>query len=372
MPPASNMARKPPEKKDTPSAKRVKVANETTLNDQSAPIQQTNSSQPLQDEQAKVDKIIEREVLNIVDLPDDILRLIFQMPGCCDIVKARGVCKRFRNLIEEHRVEMDFHDTTICSTNVVQIAALFRNLRSLILSDPNLYKPHYHDMHFETVARLHHLQVLKVNYFDNLTDRGLSLLAQGCPELRELHAQDCKRLTDTGMQYLSQCKQIRYLDICCAKITDAGLRHLSRGCEQLAILSISWCVDVTDTGLQHLALGCTKLQQLFVRGCQKLTNAGMQYLALGMQHPSQGCRSLLVMNISDCIQISDHGLLMLSKGCVHLHTLCLNGCKLISDLGVKYLVQGCKQLQTIMLGGCSQVTDASRQLLQSLNCAVYM
>ena len=74
--------------------------------------------------------------------------------------------------------------------------------------------------------------------------------------------------------------QLQSLNIqCCGNITDEGVSALANGCPQLQSLDICWCDKITDEGVRALASGCRQLQSLDIRECRNITDAGREIAA---------------------------------------------------------------------------------------------
>ncbi len=72
------------------------------------------------------------------------------------------------------------------------------------------------------------------------------------------------------------------------EITDKGLTHISLGCPNLRSLHVFCCTKISDQGIKHISLGCPKLQELSLSGCG-ITNESLRYL-------SQNCNDLRNLN----------------------------------------------------------------------------
>ncbi|KAK4431659.1 F-box protein [Sesamum alatum] len=100
-------------------------------------------------------------------------------------------------------------------------------------------------------------------------DRGLRVLASGCPNLRKLVVVNC-----SGMGLLSlseECPTLQELDL--LMCNDQVLRGIA-ACRNLQVLRLSGIVDgfygslVSDVGLTILAQGCKRLVKLELSGCK--------------------------------------------------------------------------------------------------------
>ena len=96
----------------------------------------------------------------------------------------------------------------------------------------------------------------------NITDAGLSALAQGCPQLTSINLECCRKMTDAGVSALARgCPQLTSINLSgCNKMTDAGLSALARGCPHLTSINLDGCYKITDAGRNALRQGCPQLK----------------------------------------------------------------------------------------------------------------
>lgn len=95
-------------------------------------------------------------------------------------------------------------------------------------------------------------------------DDGLSLLADGCKNLKKLNLCYCIQISNQGLQSLS------YLE----GLSDLELRGL---------------VNVTSVGITSIAFGCKSLVELDLKGCSSIDDAALFALA----HSSHNLRQVI-------------------------------------------------------------------------------
>jgi hypothetical protein len=133
------------------------------------------------------------------------------------------------------------------------------DVERLRVTEPSVRARGLRDSDIPSVGRLHDLRIL---------DFGGGVLAT------EMH------LTDEGLAQLSSLNLPRLETLtfgCSAKITDAGLAHISQ-MHSVTYLSFIACPRITDAGLPQLAM-MTNLTGLDLRGCSRITGQGLQRLA---------------------------------------------------------------------------------------------
>jgi hypothetical protein len=197
---------------------------------------------------------------------------------------------------------------------------------------------------------------LDLSHLKDLTDSQLASLIQAYPNLRALHLSECKKITDKGIQFVTQLPQLRTLKLNISEsstITNKGLTFLAQLTE-LETLHLSSC-KIADQELLLLAK-LTRLQTLNLSSCWRITNQGLITLSQLTQ--------LRTLNLSGCANLTDQGLISLEE-LKNLQILCLSGCFHITDQGLTSLAK-LTQLQTLDLSLCDQITNQGTTLLAKL------
>lgn len=149
------------------------------------------------------------------------------------------------------------------------------------------------------------LEVSRVMLSENcaVTDRGLSLIANKCPELTHLQVSNSRDLcTDLGVDdVVSACENLRHLDLTgCHKITriqspivyvrtenssgqNPSISHRVTPVLRtllLQYLDLSDCISLDDNGLHITVKSCVMLTFLYLRRCTKITGTLLYILIL--------------------------------------------------------------------------------------------
>ena len=146
-------------------------------------------------------------------------------------------------------------------------------------------------------------------------------------------------LADDDIPSLIRFKNIESLDFAAgwavmdAKITDRGLQYLA---EPSLLPALTWlnlgdCYNITDKGLLHIAK-MNNLKGLLLFGCAKINDKGLLCLAR--------MKSLETLDLRGCPEITDLGIMVLSE-MNNLKYLRLGGCK-------KITIEGVQKIQTLM------------------------
>jgi len=184
-----------------------------------------------------------------------------------------------------------------------------------------------------------------------------------------IHLADCAGMTDEGLEVLGNgCPQLALLDLRHnAWLTDAGLAAIALGCIHLHTLDVEGCERVTDHGLQMISESCLELDEISVSEMShKVTEWGirplievsrrlrlLKMIRIGMDTclaaAACRCRQLQEVDISDCPAVTDLGFELLSD-CRFLQVLRAPNCVAVTDAGVQALALGCHFLGCRYIG----------------------
>ncbi|XP_006822465.2 F-box and leucine-rich repeat protein 13-like [Saccoglossus kowalevskii] len=249
----------------------------------------------------------------------------------------------------------------------------------------------------------------------NIADASLRVLSRCCANLQYLSLAYCKRFSDKGLQYLSHsrgCRKLIYLDLSgCTQITQEGYRNMSEGCSNIQSIFLndnntlkdeclsavtSKCHNIrsmsllgtphlsdsaiktlalnrrlqkirmegnnriSDLGIKHLAKYCHDLRHVYLSDCPRLTDTALKSLS--------NCRNVSVLNIADCVRISDSGVRQMVEGPSgpKIRELNLTNCVRVSDVSILRIMQKCHNLSYASFCFCEHITDAGVELLGSM------
>ena len=120
----------------------------------------------------------------------------------------------------------------------------------------------------------------------------------------------------------------------------------------LQSINLGDCENLTDDGILAICDGCNHLLSIDLTCCGEITQSGISRLA-------QKCPLLKSIVLNSCDGITDNCLSIVANGCQELQAIDLSCCKSVSDAGILSLVKGCPQLKSIILIGCKSLTDTS-------------
>ncbi|KAJ8010074.1 hypothetical protein DPEC_G00071210 [Dallia pectoralis] len=215
-----------------------------------------------------------------IDLLSDLtlLQLFSHLPKN-QLCRCARVCRRWNNLAWDPRL-----------WNTVRLTGeLLHADRALKVLTHRLWVQHQ-----DTPNVCLTLKTVVASGCRRLTDRGLHLVAQCCPELRCLEVAGCYNISNEAVfEVVSHCPNLEHLNVSvrelslsdCHLVWDFGLREVAclEGC--LRYLSIAHCSRITDVGVRYVA------RYLNARGCEGLTWPGSSAQELP-QAKVAGCRKM--------------------------------------------------------------------------------
>ncbi|VFQ73958.1 unnamed protein product [Cuscuta campestris] len=132
-----------------------------------------------------------------------------------------------------------------------------------------------------------------------LTHSGLERMLLKCSFLQRLNLYALSTFTDEAYKKISLLPHLKFLDLCGAQnLTDDGLSCIAN-CRRLLSLNLTWCVRVTDLGIKAIARGCMSLEFLSLFGIVGVTDKSLEAL-------SSFCSSTLTtLDVNGCIGIKN-------------------------------------------------------------------
>lgn len=200
------------------------------------------------------------------------------------------------------------------------------------------------------------LQSLDVSYCRKLSDKGLSVVTEGCRNLRVLHLAGCRFVTDGLLYSLSKnCRNLEELGLQgCTNISDTGIIDLVNGCRKITYLDVNKCSNVGDVGISSVSKSfSTSLKTLKLLDCYKVGDESISSIA-------HFCRSLETLVIGGCRDISAEALKCFGCACIiSLKNLRMDWCLNLSDSSLTCILTKCKNIEALDIGCCEEVTDAA-------------
>jgi len=205
------------------------------------------------------------------------------------------------------------------------------------------------------------LHTLRLAYLDAVTDVGISHLMH-LPELSFLTIEFLRGITIESCQSISQCRTLISLkwEGHQVVINNTFFHGLAKNCGLLEELQLHNCIDVTDEGILDLCRHCPRLTIFSLSRCPKFSDVSL--IAMG-----ENCPRLAYLVVGKINKgISDKGIVALSEGCYSLKILdVFNGIysasltyKPVTDIGITALGRNCPNLESLSTQ-YFHITDAS-------------
>ncbi|CAF0811974.1 unnamed protein product [Adineta steineri] len=241
---------------------------------------------------------------------------------------------------------------------------------------------------FRHLARhCHFLQFLSVAYSRQFSDRAFGYLAngRGCRKLTHLDISGCTQLTPVGFDAIADA--FRDLEILVMDdINNLSDKHMHNLCKRMTHLkqismwssarrlsgyafrqmtSLTKLTTVkfdsnkliTDEHLRLICRSCSEICHLSIPDCISVTDMCMKHIGT-LKH-------LRVLNVADCLLISDTGIKFLTEGACQnrLRELNLTNCMRISDSSITNLLRRCKRLAYLKLCYLDKITENGLELI---------
>ncbi|PIN07811.1 hypothetical protein CDL12_19630 [Handroanthus impetiginosus] len=141
------------------------------------------------------------------------------------------------------------------------------------------------------------LQQLNLTRCVKLTDKGLQMILVKCSSLLSLNLYALSSFTDAAYKKISLLVHLQFLDLCGAQnLSDDGLSCIAQ-CKNLTSLNLTWCVHITDQGVIAIAEGCRSLEFLSLFGIVGVTDKSLEALS------SFCSNTITTLDVNGCIGI---------------------------------------------------------------------
>lgn len=116
------------------------------------------------------------------------------------------------------------------------------------------------------LQKLKRLRSLDIARCHQIRDEDFSLILKACPQLTHLDLEDCKSLSNKAFFELARnLSSLAVLNVARCNISDGLLLEIVSRCRSLRVLDLSRCLDITAKGLSHLVSQASSLQRLILR-----------------------------------------------------------------------------------------------------------
>lgn len=301
-----------------------------------------------------------RSMDHMEELPDDVLLLILGLLDLRSRIRVERVCQRWRRLalrLWRSQDRLSFEGVFSMSQGNPLTVDILRALLVRCgesLKDLNLPSAS-HVLDYRAAEAISvlcpNLECLDVSGVQ-LTNVGVQQLAQKCPKLKTVLMKRCLEVGEKGLWWLLHlCKHLEHLDLTEVYKLSGQCFHMAGA--RLRKLVLRGCSGVTSTGLTKVATKCRLLAELSISDCLQITDHDVLLLC-------QNLRALRVLHLAGSfLNLTNEGICAVS-GLPLLEELDLNQNKAVTDVAVGAICRCCTKLRSLNISGCHLgITDKS-------------
>ncbi|KAH7862659.1 hypothetical protein Vadar_007770 [Vaccinium darrowii] len=134
--------------------------------------------------------------------------------------------------------------------------------------------PRLNDKMLENIGHVcPNLQFLRVSFCSRLTNLGIGEVLRRCPAITQLNINHLEVSNDFFGSYSDNSSKLnlKTLEACHNKISDEGMAMIGNRCPNLQYLNIGFCKQVTDKGVMEVVKKCKRLRNICLYGCEKVS-----------------------------------------------------------------------------------------------------
>lgn len=202
------------------------------------------------------------------------------------------------------------------------------------------------------------LEYLDMSGCLQVTPQGFHNLANGCTNLTSLILDEFPTLLDDSIFIMTEkCRKIHTVSLLGSPLlTDESFKHLAQ-LKQMRVLKVDGNHRISDLSMKMMGKLCPDLQHVYLTDCQRMTDSTLKSFA--------GCRNLTVLNIADCVRVTDAGVRHLVEGpcSAKLRELNLTNCIRVGDMAMVNIHKRCHSLTYLNVNYCEHISEAGIELL---------
>ena len=207
------------------------------------------------------------------------------------------------------------------------------------------------------------LRLLCLNGNQAITDIGMSKVFTSLwNQLEQLEIQGCFKLTNTSLQRIGKCINLRNLNIGqCHKLSSSSIMNEVSQLPYLEMCGLKGLKQLKDNCIAEIVKSCSCIQHLVLSQCTALTPKSLIEVSCALP-------SLRILDVSSCKDcVNDASLCALLANCTKLISLDLSSTH-VSNQSLSAISNSCFQLRELRLNFCSVTDVAVRELLAQAKC----
>jgi hypothetical protein len=146
-------------------------------------------------------------------------------------------------------------------------------------------------------------------------------------------------------------------------IRNSIFKQIGFNCPYLLLLDLSDCLQVSNSVIRIILQNCHILSELYLNRCHRITDQAFDFLESPFYH-LLGCLSLELISLQGCPQITGDIIKTLNKYCRKLKYLNLSQCKNVVSSHIQHIFEH-NQLQILNLAYIDDISDEAFILLPS-------
>lgn len=295
-------------------------------------------------------------------IPDSILLKVFEYFTLPELMRLRGVSRRWRQLLYVAPNLFETLDLTTWNTSVDDQALIritdFVNSRPKYIDILNCF--HVTDEGFSylvnEIGMAGQIKKFKMRCLWEVSAMAIMDLASPSvgKYLEEVDFSNCRKVEDVVVERFvgwsnENGPSTNNL------LGSEGTYNTEAGARNLKILNLGYCKHLTDNTLYHISMHANEsLESLDLTRCTTISDAGFQYWAL------RSFPNLKKLSLKDCTFLTDQAIISIASAAPSLEILDLSFCCALLDVAVEVLCLGCPKLRELDLSFCgSAVSDSS-------------
>ena len=201
---------------------------------------------------------------------------------------------------------------------------------------------------------LKHIDFSRSVYF---SDEGMLTFLQSAQHLiQSLTISECKSISTLTFSGLRQnFPELTYLDLSRNNYGQTSFEFISEGCRMVKTLNVSQCPEFDDTGMIAIGRKMKHLTHFNMKDCSKVTDHG----ATGFSQAFRG--KLEYLNITNCSLIAEEGALAISTKAGSLVDFRMNGLSKVTSKALLSLWKSCKSLTRFEMASDLKVVVTHRR-----------